>query len=116
MTSTSSIKRTQCVSVRLNTVEAALLDQRRKRSQRGRYLRALLLDRTPPVIPTINLDMHRDLGRALGNLATIATAMRAGNYAELNDVLGAVRALRTSLICGTVTPGSEAPVSPDGVD
>jgi hypothetical protein len=93
-------KRTHCVSVRLSPAELSLLDSRRARNQRGSYLRACLLDKLPPVIPPVNLSLHRDLGRALGNLATVATAMRGGKYVELPEVLQTVRDLRLRLITG----------------
>jgi hypothetical protein len=93
-------KRTHCVSVRLSPTELSLLDDRRGRNQRGSYLRACLLDKLPPVIPQVNLSLHRDLGRALGNLSTISVAMRGGKYVELPEVLQAVRDLRLRLIVG----------------
>jgi hypothetical protein len=100
-------KRTHCVSVRLSPAELSLLDSRRGRNQRGSYLRACLLDKLPPVIPPVNLSLYSDLGRALGNLATVATAMRSGKYVELPEVLQAVRDLRLRLITGK----SEAEIS-----
>jgi hypothetical protein len=93
-------KRTHCVSVRLSPAELDLLDGRRGRNQRGSYLRACLLDKLPPIIPPVNLSLYRDLGRALGNLSTIAVAMRSGKYVELPEVLQVVRDLRMRLIVG----------------
>ena len=108
----AKLKRDYCVSVRLHSDEVAILDSRRQRNQRGSYMRAILLDKTPPVIPAINQQLHKDLGRGLGNLATLATSMRAGQYVELPEVLQAVRDLRLILITGLTTAQSEAHVSP----
>ena len=113
----AKLKRDYCVSVRLHADEVALLDERRLLNQRGSYMRAILLYKTPPVIPSINRQLHKDLGRSLGNLATVATAMRAGQYVELPEVLQAVRDLRLVLITGLTTTQSEALVSPaDAID
>ena len=108
----AKLKRDYCVSVRLHADEVAILDSRRQRNQRGSYLRAVLLYKAPPVIPQVNQQLHRDLGRALGNLSTLATSMRGGSYIELQDVLAAVRDLKMLLVTGLTTQQSEAHVSP----
>ena len=91
-------KRLRCVSVRLNADELDLLDMKRQKMQRGSFFRAMLIEKMPVFIPQINKEMHLNLGRSLGNLATVSTAMRAGNFVELDEIKKAVHALRLSLI------------------
>ncbi len=91
-------KRTYCVSVRLSAREAELLDDRRKTMQRGTYLRLCLLDKLPPVIPPLNIKVASNLGRSLGNLSTVATAMRSGKYIEDSQVMALIKDLRLSLV------------------
>jgi len=93
-------KRDHCVSVRLNPGELDQLDLQREKvsMQRGEYLRAAALHKLPPTIPELNREAWADLGRALGNLSTIATAMRGGDYRALEEIQAAVKDLRSSLI------------------
>lgn len=96
-------KRTTCVSVRLTCEESTLLDARRKTMQRGTYLRSCLLDKLPPVIHPLNIKTASDLGRSLGNLSTLATAMRAGKYINDSEILTLVKDLRLLLITGSAS-------------
>lgn len=93
-------KRSHCVSVRLNKAELDRLDNQRQRvnMKRGEYLRASSLHVLPSIIPEINRQAWLDLGRSLGNLATVSSAMRGGDYVLLNEVERTVRELRQQLI------------------
>lgn len=93
-------KRSHCVSVRVNDAELEKLDRQRERvgMQRGEFLRAAALHKLPPTIPEINREAWRDLGRSLGNLSTVATAMRGGEYALLEDVEQCIKDLRLKLL------------------
>jgi len=82
----------------MNDQELAQLDRLRGGVSRGEYLRRAALGDAPQQIPEINRQAHADLGRALGNLATVATAMRGGAYAELVEVEKLVREVRNLLI------------------
>jgi hypothetical protein len=81
------------VVTRLSVDEADLIDRRRGRIRRGAYLRLSALGNAPRQIPSINREAASNLARSLGNLATIATAMRKGHYHELETILSAVRDL-----------------------
>ncbi|SAQ03830.1 putative transposase-like protein [Klebsiella michiganensis] len=48
--------RTHCISVRLNEKELDILNSQRKIYSKGEWLRMVLLQKSPPVIPTIVFD------------------------------------------------------------
>lgn len=70
----------------LSASELAALDSRRGKCRRGAFLRIAALGRVPRRVPPVNAEAARDLSRALGNLSTVATAMRAGHFAETETV------------------------------
>jgi hypothetical protein len=88
--------RTHRIYLLLNDRELAQLDAARGRHQRAEAAR-MLLDRLPAPVPEINADLRADLGRALGNLATIGTSMRGGEYIPLDDIKQAIFDLRDKL-------------------
>lgn len=90
--------RTRRIGCGLNDAELDQLDKLRGGVSRGEYVRRAALGDAPATIPEINRLAHADLGRALGNLATVATAMRGGAYAELAEVEKLVREVRNLLI------------------
>lgn len=92
--------RTVCVACRLTADEAAELAQGKPPGMsRGEWLRHRALSRRlPRPIPEVNREAWRDLSRVAGNLATIATAMRAGEYIETDDIKKHVAELRNRLI------------------
>jgi len=92
--------RTVCVACRLTPAEAAALDAGRPDGMsRGEWLRTrALARRLPAAIPAINREAWRDLARVAGNLAAIGTAMRGGDYREIEEIREAVAALRKALI------------------
>lgn len=94
--------RTHCVSVRLNTAELAALDKIRRKFQRGETLRMISFSRlpTPVIVPEINRELATNIGRSFGNLATLATAMRGGEYVPLDQIKTALADLQLSLIGG----------------
>lgn len=67
---TSEQKRTHCVSSRLNTLELAELDERRKavNMERGEYMRCAALGVPPTQIPELNREMWVSLSRSASNL------------------------------------------------
>lgn len=93
-------KRRHHIACRLIDAELDRLDAGRPDGiSRGEWLRTLALKRKlPQAIPEINRDAWRDLGRSLGNLSTVATAMRGGEYALLENVEATVKELRLALI------------------
>lgn len=94
----SDAPRTHRIGCGMNDAELEKLDRLRGGVSRGEYLRRAALDKAPRTIPEINRQTHADLGRALGNLATVATAMRGGEYIELQEVEKLVREVRNFLI------------------
>lgn len=93
-------RRELVVKSRLNRNELSRLDARRGKLTRGAFMRHAAIDSIPPTIPPLNLSEHADLGRALGNLATVATAMRGGVFVEIEECRQAVRQVRDLLIGG----------------
>lgn len=91
-------KRNVRVGCRLTDGEVLLLDKRRGKVSRGEYLRRAAFENAPRPVPKINRQAWSDLGRSLGNLSTLAVAMRGGAYAELQDVEKVVRDVRLKLI------------------
>lgn len=91
-------RRVVVVKACLSPGEAVILDARRNRLTRGAFLRAAAIDSIPQIIPPVNASLHADLGRALGNLATISTAMRGGDFIEVDECREAVRRVRNLLI------------------
>lgn len=91
--------RGHCVSVRLNPDELARLDAERGAYRRGEWLRRVWLGSVPPApVPPINREAWFALSKVAGNLATIATAMRGGEYVELSKINAEVAAFRNALI------------------
>lgn len=82
-----SERRKHSVNVRFNTQELSDLDAVRGKSRRAEALRLLAFSHFPAPIPPVNADLRADLGRALGNLSTASTAMRAGEYIEVRDLV-----------------------------
>jgi hypothetical protein len=83
----------------LNKDELALLDNRRGKYTRGEYLRRSFLrslPRSPP--PEINREAWLALSKVAGNIATIATAMRTGEYIPLDQIKAEIEAFRRELI------------------
>lgn len=91
-------KRTHTVSSRLNIAELQQLDIDRGCYQRGEYLRMCSVGKVAPIVPAINQDAWFTLSKVSGNLSTLATAMRAGEYEELNTVREAVKQFRLALL------------------
>ena len=84
--------RTFAVKVMMNSDEINILDSARSSTNlsRAEVIRALIFKnaaaiKKAPIVPEINLQLARDLGRALGNLSTVAGVMRAGKFVELED-------------------------------
>ncbi|GAB5604157.1 hypothetical protein TK5_02360 [Sideroxyarcus sp. TK5] len=93
-------RREHCVSVRLNPRELDDLDSIRGRHTRGEAVRLALFDKLPAPIPAVNADLRANLGRALGNLSTVAVAMRAGAYIESDEIKKMISDLRSALAGG----------------
>ena len=88
------------VAVFLDAGEAEFLDAVRGPIGRGKAFRLLLTTGLPPKIPEINQKLAADLGRALGNLASLATMSRHGGYIQETELLPALRDLKFLLLTG----------------
>ena len=94
-----SEKRTHCVSCRMNDSEIAVLDQRRGKYARGEYLRLAFNSALPPAAPpAINREAWLALSKVAGNLATMAVAMRGGEYIPLDEIKAEIEDFRRQLI------------------
>lgn len=91
------------VNSRYTTVELAELDRLRGPVPRGVYQRRAVLGTIPHVIPPINIEAWRELARVAGNLATLATAMRNGDYIEIDEIKLALSEFRLKLIANPNT-------------
>ena len=65
--------RTHCISVRLNEKELDILNSQRKIYSKGEWLRMVLLQNLPPVIPAINTEAWKALTVISQKLDRIAT-------------------------------------------
>lgn len=91
-------RRKHRVACRITDAELKNLDKLRGGISRGEWMRRSAFGKPPRPVPEINIQAHGRLGNALGNLATIAIAMRQGYYAELDECRTAVKALRNQLL------------------
>lgn len=73
-------------SAELAQIEAARIGTKLARAEVVRFLALGKKIERAPVVPEVNLQLARDLGRSLGNLSTVATVMRSGQFVELADV------------------------------
>lgn len=94
--------RTKQVKVMLNESEFFAIDEIRKGSSlsRAEVMRLLVFNKKierPPVVPEVNIQLARDLGKALGNLATLAGVMRDGVFVEIGDVKYVIQDLQKAL-------------------
>lgn len=94
----AKVNRTVQIKSMLSPDELAVLDARRGRFCRGTYLRLAAIDQLPPVVPELNRQAWRTLSRAAGNLSTLATDMRAGQFIESSKIRAELSEFRTALI------------------
>lgn len=91
--------RSHCVSCRMNEDELYQLDQRRGKYRRGEYIRLAFFDSLPPSAPpAMNREAWLVLSKIAGNLATLATAMRGGEYIPFDQIKAEVEDFRKKLI------------------
>lgn len=65
------------------------------------FIRTVVSDKSalpaPVIIPTINLELARVLGSALGNLSTIACTMRSGKFVGYDEIAPLVTEVQMQL-------------------
>lgn len=89
--------RTRSVNVRLNDEEMSILDAARGKIRRAEALRIGFFTKLPAPIPEINSEVRAELGKLLGNVTTLATAMRGGDFVELEKIKAEIVAVRSIL-------------------
>lgn len=101
-------RRNITVSVRLSTAEAAELDARRGKIQRGTYCRLALQSAVPPIIPAINIKAYTELARLASNLNQIVVLANCNMISPAPAQVQSLLAdLRLALIGGMPTPAPE---------
>lgn len=87
------------IASRHTDAEIARIDASRGRITRGEYVH-VYVHNGPPPLPTseINLDALKILSRVAGNLATLASAMRGGEYVAIEQCRNAVTELRNACV------------------
>ena len=90
--------RTVRVKVSLTPQETTSLDNRRGKFSRAAWLRMASSKSLPPVVPELNRAAWLHLSRVSGNLATIATSMRAGQYIQDQQILDHLSVFRAALL------------------
>ena len=92
----AEVKRTHCVSVRLNSAELAALDAQRApvEMRRGEYMRAAALHRLPPTIPKINQQAWAAMARVAATLNQYQRAINDGKaHGHPPEAIDELRAL-----------------------
>ncbi|KAA0910810.1 plasmid mobilization relaxosome protein MobC [Pusillimonas sp. ANT_WB101] len=93
-------KRTHCVSVRLNASELKLLDMKRGALQRGAWMRLVVLQTTPKVIPSLNIDHGLELARIGININQISHRLNSSVEVDFEHITNLLQELRSRLISG----------------
>lgn len=94
--------RTNYIGFRLSDAELIELNFMREVSglKRAEVIRSALFYSPLPerlIVPEVNLELARILGCSFGNLATIATAMRSGQYVEYDEIAPLVLSVQDQL-------------------
>ena len=92
--------RARKVEVHLSMPELAALDDTRGPRGRAEHVRMCIAGAVPAPVPAINTQTASDLGRALGNLASLAAASRRGGFVQERDLLPLLIDLRNLLLIG----------------
>lgn len=96
-------KRDHCVSVRLNKTELEILDAKRGRFQRGEWLRVAFLDKLPPTVPDINIELYTKLNKTLGAIGAIIKTDRTltGEQSKnINELIDHIKDFQKTIIRG----------------
>ncbi len=87
-------------SLMLNLAELEQLDElaRQCKMNKASYMRALIFNRLPTVVPQANIKLIADIGRTGGNLHQIARAINFKNSPDILEIENAINELRLVLI------------------
>ena len=102
-------RRTITISVRLGPAEAAELDARRGKIQRGTYLRLSLQGITPAQIPAINAKAYSELARLAANLNQLVAQLRCNQILpDIRQVYVLLQDLRQKIIGAAPNGGKKS--------
>jgi hypothetical protein len=93
-------KRLVRVTSFFSTDELAALDAARCTRSRAEHIRMCIRNAVPAPVPSLNVETASNLGRALGNLASLAAASRRGGFVQERDLLPVLIDLRNLLLTG----------------
>ena len=91
-------RKTRRVDVWVSDDDLRILDEVRGGRSRSETARMLVFGEMPRPIPSINLETHRLLGKALGNISALAAASRRGGFVPETELLPLLREVRLMLI------------------
>lgn len=87
-------------SLMLNLAELEQLDElaRQCKMNKSRYIRALIFNRLPTILPAPSPKLIADIGRVGGNVQQIARAINYGNSPLIADIENGLNELRLVLM------------------
>jgi hypothetical protein len=91
-------RRQECVSVRLNKPELAILEAKRGNLMKGEFLRMAALDQLPKVVPELNKDAWIELSRAASNLNQVAHKLNLDEYVDADEIRRVFAEFRQKII------------------
>lgn len=98
MDKVDKVVRTKQVKTMFTSDELAAVSAQAGSIQIGKYLRMCALQSQPPAVPELNREAWLVLSKVAGNLATIAGAMRGGDYVEISDIREEISEFRAALL------------------
>lgn len=90
--------RTRRVKLSFTENEFNTLNSRRGSFCLATHIRQAALSEMPPAVPQINREAWISLSKVTGNLATLATCARAGQFINESEIMSELSSLRTQLI------------------
>ena len=93
-------KRVYEYSLMLNLAELEQLDElaRSCKLNKASYIRSLIFNRLPTIVPQANIKLIADIGRVGSNLNQIARSLNSQNLQNADEVQTAINELRLALI------------------
>ncbi|MCF2338482.1 hypothetical protein [Escherichia coli] len=106
----SQLLRIHCVSVRLNKEELELLNASRGDKRKGEWLRMALLQKLPPTIPAINLEVWQslsDISQKLNRLIIHLDTKSSNSQLTKTEIFAVKKQIKELRSCLTVFDPSE---------
>ncbi|EFA4815536.1 hypothetical protein DPV25_25195 [Escherichia coli] len=98
--------RIHCVSVRFNKEELDILNKNRGDKSKGEWLRLTSLDRLPPVIPSINLEVWKslsDIAQKLNKLINHLDAKSSNSELTKTEIFAVKKQIKELRLCLTAS-------------